>query len=479
VRKGEKSVDRMTLLSLALVSFPETVLVAALGLVLAEVRPRWWELAAMGAFQAGTSYLVRLSPIPFGAHTLLLAGLLVLAIRLVTRVEWRVAAVAGLLGLTIYGAIETVTMPVLLYFTEYSLTQVLPHPYLRILFFLPEAALLGLLTWLCLRFDFRLLGPPPASGLGDEDWQGLNRSYFLVYLLAILPVFLLVTLNIAFFASRVGTFPDRYLAAFLAFMSLAVLVLTALTPLKIQAIGRAVAEAHAARKTAESLRHIGRLLKLIRQQHHDFHHHLQTVYGLLEVGCHAEAREYIRKTFQTVAVPAELVRTDHPHVTALLYTKLALAEARETRLEPRVNCSLQLLPLSPLEACALLGNLLDNALEATAQAPPERRVVRLEIDRDTHGYVITVANPGRVPASRPSKLFRPGYTTKPGHAGLGLAGVRETALRYGGTVAVLEEGSETVFRVRLPLAAGAARGFRFPPGEEGEMLGSAAGEWEV
>ncbi|MBC7106385.1 MAG: histidine kinase, partial [Firmicutes bacterium] len=161
--------DRMTLLSLALVSFPETVLVAALGLVLAGVRPRWWELAAVGAFQAGTSYLVRLSPIPFGAHTLLLAGLLVLAIRLATRVGWRVAAVAGLLGLSVYGSVEAVTMPVLLHLTGYSLFHVLHHPYLRIFFFLPEAALLGLLTWLCLRFDFRLLGPPPAWGLGEEE----------------------------------------------------------------------------------------------------------------------------------------------------------------------------------------------------------------------------------------------------------------------------------------------------------------------
>ncbi|MBC7105554.1 MAG: GHKL domain-containing protein, partial [Firmicutes bacterium] len=307
----------------------------------------------------------------------------------------------------------------------------------------------------------------------------LNRSYFPVYLLAVLPVFLLATLNIAFLASRAGTFPDRYLAAFLSSMSLAVLVLTALTPLKIQAIGRAVAEAHAARKTAENVRHVGRLLKLIRQQHHDFHHHLQTVYGLLEVGCHGEAREYIRKTFQTVAVPAELVRTDHPHVTALLYTKLAVAEARGIYLEVRVNCSLQGLPLSPLEACALLGNLLDNALEAAAQAPTERRVVRLEIDRDAHGYVVMVANPGRVPASRPSRLFRPGYTTKPGHAGLGLAGVRETALRHGGTVAVVEEGEETSFRVRLPAPLGPARGLRFPPGKEGGTLDSAAGEWEA
>ncbi|MBU4532860.1 MAG: Spo0B domain-containing protein [Eubacteriales bacterium] len=104
------------------------------------------------------------------------------------------------------------------------------------------------------------MGPPPGHAVDNDDWSALNRSYFLVYLLA-------------------------------------VLVLTALTPIKIQAIGRAVADACTARKTAENLAHIGELLQLVRRQHHDFHHQLQTVYGLLETGYYEEARQHIRKTF--------------------------------------------------------------------------------------------------------------------------------------------------------------------------------------
>jgi signal transduction histidine kinase len=327
---------------------------------------------------------------------------------------------------------------------------VISHPYLRFLFFLPQAVLLGLLTWACLHFNFKLFGPPPGYTGDHNDWRALNRAYFLVYLLAVLPILLLGILNKAFLTAQTDVFPDQYLPAFLAGMSLAVLAFTALIPIKVQAISRAASEAGAARKTAESLTHIGELLRRMRHQRHDFHHQLQAVYGLLETECYQEARQHIRKTHAVISTSLELIRTDQPHVTALLYTKLVLAEAKQIRLEPVIECTLQNLPLDPLETCSLLGNLLDNAMEAVAEAPPAERVVRLEIKRDPGGYLITVANRGRLKTSPPARLFRAGYTTKEGHAGLGLAGVKEIVTRYGGTITVSDKGTETVFRVLLP-----------------------------
>lgn len=254
----------------------------------------------------------------------------------------------------------------------------------------------------------------------------------------------------AFLISRKGVFPDQYLTAFLGVMALAVLVLTAMLPLKIQAVGRAVAGACTASRAAEDLVHISDLLKLVRRQHHDFCHQLQTVYGLLEIGCYEEAGQYISKTHEAVSVPLELIRTGDPHVTALLYTKLALAESKQIRLEPVIACSLERLPLSPLEISALLGNLVDNALEAVEKAPPEHRVVRLEIKNDLQGCTITVGNYGRLDNTHPSRLFKAGYSTKKDHAGLGLASAMEIVVKHDGIIEVLANGSETVFRVSIP-----------------------------
>ncbi|MEW5952826.1 MAG: GHKL domain-containing protein [Bacillota bacterium] len=439
----------MTFFSLVIVSFPEAILVAALGLVLAGVQFRWLNLVYVGTFQAGVAYLIRLLPVPFGLHSLILTAIFIIIIWLVMKLDIRLAAVAALLGLTVYVAIETVVSSLLLYLTSYPITSIFESPTIRLFFFLPQATLMGLLIWACLRFNFRLLGPPPGFTVND-DWQALNRSYLLVYLLSVLPVMLLGTLNFAFLTARANVFPDQYLHVFLTAMALAVLVLTALTPFKIQAIGRAVADACIARKNAESLTHIGKLLQLVRHQHHDFHHQLQTIYGLLETGCYEEARQFIRELHEAICFPLELIRTDSPQVMALLYTKLALAEARGIRLEPVIECSLKQLPLSPLETSTLLGNILDNALEAVEQVPPEERLVHLEIRFDSGGYAINVANRGRLENSQLGRISQSGYTTKEGHSGMGLASVSAIVAKYGGSIEAFQDGRDTVFRVLLP-----------------------------
>ena len=146
----------------SIVSFPEAILVAALGLVLAGVQFRWPKLVYVGTLKAGVAYLIRLLPVPFGLHSLILTAIFIIIIRLVMKLDIRLAAVAALLGLTVYVAIETVVSSLLLYLTSYPLTSILESPTIRLFFFLPQAALMGLLIWACLRFNFRLLGPPPG-----------------------------------------------------------------------------------------------------------------------------------------------------------------------------------------------------------------------------------------------------------------------------------------------------------------------------
>lgn len=63
--------DRTTFLSLLLISFPETILVTALGFLLAGIRPWWRDLFIIGALQTGSFYIFRISPIPIGYYSIL------------------------------------------------------------------------------------------------------------------------------------------------------------------------------------------------------------------------------------------------------------------------------------------------------------------------------------------------------------------------------------------------------------------------
>ncbi|MEW6447128.1 MAG: GHKL domain-containing protein [Bacillota bacterium] len=429
--------------------FTEGILAAAVGTVLTGMRPRLIQLAAVGLITSFGVALVR-SHLPFGTHQIIAAGLLVAAIWMVTRTEWQVAAVAGLLGFVIYGAWEQISVSIFMYVTGYSLTDMF-LPKVMFLSFFPDAVVLLSLIWLCLRFNFRLFKTPLGCKDSKGDWRTLNRSYFYLYLLIILPVMLLLILSSVFLALPVMPFSKRYLDFFWGFMALAVLVLAALTPFQIQAVSNTIGTMFAARKHAESLRHIGELLRLIRRQHHDFNHHLQVVYGLLETGCFDEARQYIKRAYEGISIPSELIRTDNLYVTALLYTKLAIAEARQIKFEPVIQCSLQGLPLNVLEIGSVFGNLVDNAFEEVQNAPPEKRLVQLEVARDNKKYVIRVANAALSGVAHQNKLFQAGYSTKEGHAGLGLTSVRDIVRRYGGEVEVGSDGARTVFTVKLPV----------------------------
>lgn len=184
---------------------------------------------------------------------------------------------------------------------------------------------------------------------------------------------------------------------------------------------------------AETLGHVQELLRSIRVQRHDFIHHLQAVYGLLEVGAFAEAREYLAGRFAVIASREELARLDNLAVAALLYTKVGMAEARGVSIDLTVEGSLADLPLEVEEANLLIGNLVDNAVEAVVGLPVGQRQVLVALTSSLAGLELRVANhaPG-LKSQDLEKLFEAGFSTRPGKQGLGLFSVRQIAARHGG-----------------------------------------------
>jgi two-component system CitB family sensor kinase len=102
----------------------------------------------------------------------------------------------------------------------------------------------------------------------------------------------------------------------------------------------------------------------------------------------------------------------------------------------------------------LLGNLIDNALDAAAASQHERWV-SVSVTEQGGELVIKVHDSGPgVPENLNGQIFQEGFSTKssPGRKrrGFGLALVRQVARRYGGDVTVVNDGG-ALFTVRLPL----------------------------
>ena len=453
--------DQMTMLELLLVSLPEGMLVAALGITLAGFRPRPEQLLTIGAVHALASYVIRLSPAPFGLHTIVLLLVFILTIHMVTRLNLVTSALAGLAGLTVFAAVETLVSPLLLQITGRTFENALADPLLRIYYFFPEAVALLSIILLCRRYDLSILSywkklkqtgeSTMPTNEKDPDENFFIRQYFPLIALVLCPIFLLALLNSAFYVSRSSSLPDHYWNVFTTFVSLAVMALTVLSAGAVKKVSKVIEVEYSARQTAETLSRMEEIIRSIRKQRHDFNHHLQTVYGFLEVGSHQKARDYIRNTFSAIATPGELVKTDNHEISAMLYTKIGLAEAKNINIEVIINCGLKDLPLKSREANSILGNLIDNAVTAVENAAWERRRITVEITRGANEFNLTVVNRGGpVKPEIMKQIFEPGFSTRKERQGLGLAIVKETAERYNGSVSVSSNDEETIFTVRIP-----------------------------
>lgn len=446
--------DKMSLFSLLLVSLPEALLVTTLGFQLAGLKITPRHLMSIGAAQTVSSYFIRLSSSPFGLHTLVQVTVYILILRIITGLSWRRVAVIALLGLVVYGTLEAAILPPLLSITGYTLEEVIATDYMRVAVFLPEAVLILLFIVACRRYNFHLLDF--ASGLNrpallNDTGKRTEKAYLNLYILLLLPLLLLAVLNMVLFVSQTGAFPKLYPDLFAASFSLILVNVAVLSMGALRKISALTEKEFEARKAEETIAQLDKLIRTIRKHRHDFNHHLQTVYGLLEVGSCDEARRYVKEMFLDISNPAEVVKTDNPGISAMLFAKAGLAEARGINFSVQVDCSLQNIPLTPMEASSLLGNLLDNAIKAAGAFSGDQRHVRLEITREPGEYVFTVANTGDpMTPEILERMYEPHYTTGKNNQGLGLAIVKKIVEKHSGRITVEHAVGETVFTVNIP-----------------------------
>ena len=118
------------------------------------------------------------------------------------------------------------------------------------------------------------------------------------------------------------------------------------------------------------------LNRKLRAQRHDFMNHLQVVYSLIELGEHQEALAYMDRVYQDIRSVSKLMRTDNAAVNALLAAKAMDAESRHVAMDFDIRSRVGNLPMEPWDFCGILGNIIDNALDALeGNAEPKIRVL--------------------------------------------------------------------------------------------------------
>lgn len=201
----------------------------------------------------------------------------------------------------------------------------------------------------------------------------------------------------------------------------------------------------------ESLRTLGEAL---RAQTHEHGNRMHTAVALLELGRSDEAIEILTETSrqsQSLVDQVTARRAGDPAVGALLLGKASQARERGIDWRVRIDPDTPHTPLSAVDSVAVLGNLIDNAMDAAADAADRWVEVVLQPTVDG-GIQMEVADSGDgVPAAARDLIFTHGFSTKPAGVqsrGVGLALVKSVVLGAGGTVTV--SADPTTFRVTLP-----------------------------
>ncbi|MEU1470899.1 sensor histidine kinase [Streptomyces sp. NPDC005761] len=213
------------------------------------------------------------------------------------------------------------------------------------------------------------------------------------------------------------------------------------------------------------LEHLGReldstrgLIDALRAQDHEHANRLHTLLGLLELELHEDAREFVTEVVGVHRATAEQIteKVHDPLLAALLVGKATVAAERGVALRMAPGSLLPDRLVDPRGLVTIVGNLVDNALDAAAGSAGSLIEVGLRAEGRTVVLRVRDSGAGVPPAQRES-IFTEGWSTKdlPAHGkrGLGLALVRRLAERQGGSVALeaADEGG-ALFAVVLPEA---------------------------
>ena len=166
----------------------------------------------------------------------------------------------------------------------------------------------------------------------------------------------------------------------------------------------------------------------MRGWRHDYHNHIQALLAL--VGDDERTRDYLWKLNKDLTEVDTVIKTGNVTVDAILNSKLTLIKSKDIPVDAvaRVPDDLK---ISEIDLCAIIGNLLDNAIEAVLPLPAEERFIRIYIGMLKSQLYISVTNST---ASEPIKIGGKYVSTKGEGRGVGLMRVDSIAKRNGGTV---------------------------------------------
>ena len=210
------------------------------------------------------------------------------------------------------------------------------------------------------------------------------------------------------------------------------------------------------RKLAEELTGVNRYVEALRPQAHEFLNKLHVICGLSYNKKYEELSQYIHQVVGDNQRELEFVdrHVEEPVISAFLHSKLSRSRELGLHLYIRPQSYLPLSPNSDFThgMITILGNLLDNAMDAVQNSPKKEIYLLLAVVDHAWYFEVCDSGPGIDPENI-DPLFIRGYSTKGEERGLGLFLVSKIVEKYQGHIEVTSSPEQvgTCFKIEIPL----------------------------
>ena len=181
----------------------------------------------------------------------------------------------------------------------------------------------------------------------------------------------------------------------------------------------------------------------MRGWRHDYRHHIQTMKVHAANGEYEEIDRYLEMLDDDLTNVETVIKTGNRMADAILNSKLSLAAEREIQVKAEAKIPVSL-TVSELDLCIIIGNLLDNAIDACMELQVEERLIRIYMEMKGNYLYFSLINTA---GGKKKSSFK---TTKGEGHGFGISRLDAVVKKYGGYVTRASEDNAFSTEILLP-----------------------------
>ncbi|MDE5699536.1 MAG: GHKL domain-containing protein [Lachnospiraceae bacterium] len=189
------------------------------------------------------------------------------------------------------------------------------------------------------------------------------------------------------------------------------------------------------------------MYRQMRGWRHDYRNHIQVLKSYADMGALDDIRRYLDELDTDLNTVDMALKTGNKMTDIILNSKISLAKSKDIAVTADAHVAVEL-TTAEIDLCIIIGNLFDNAIEASMALPKEERMIRVYMDmKNTQLYMSFTNRTAVKKQHKENGRFR---TSKGNGHGYGLVRIDTIIERYQGYIRRNSEDGAFTTEILLP-----------------------------